>query len=224
MRAQTFALCLPLLLGCAFSNTTSSIELRGAQPTEPVRQIIISDFYEGKYETSTTNSVDIIQLREAIGIRDISYDIAKELSALGYKTKAAVRVNPENLAPGDILIRGAVINTGWMPKAGFWIMSLPTLFVVGTILPYPVPIRFSLNYKYRVEIISASGEILSSQEDVYQSSYRTFSMWGVLAKSDKDKPDREALKAELASAIDEYLRVKAEELGLALPPKKTASQ
>ena len=68
------------------------------------RKVIVSGFQGARYSISVTQSADIQTLREAIGTRDISPDVAQGLRARGIDAEARVGVDPNMLRRGEVLL------------------------------------------------------------------------------------------------------------------------
>src|SRR5882672_746195 len=54
------------------------------------RKVIVSGFQGARYSTSVTQNANIVTIREAIGTRDISPDVAQGLRARGIDAEARV--------------------------------------------------------------------------------------------------------------------------------------
>src|SRR5215467_1390667 len=72
------------------------------------KKVIVSGFQGARYSTSVTRDANIQTIREAIGTRDISPDVAQGLRARGIDAEARVGVDPAMLRRGEVLLRGKV--------------------------------------------------------------------------------------------------------------------
>ncbi len=139
-------------------------------PSTSVTGVVVSDFYEGRHKISTTQSFDIVQLREAMEVRDISFDIAAGISQSGIPARAMVNGRAELLQPGELLVRGVVNPGGWKPQNTAaivnWVCTFGTLCLYGMVTPYVYPGAFGPDISVRVQVIDHRGSILLSHEQV----------------------------------------------------------
>src|SRR5258705_1488242 len=76
------------------------------------RKVIVSGFQGARYSSSVTQSANIQTIREAIGTRDISPDVAQGLRARGIDAEARLGVEPSMLRRGEVLLRGKLFASG----------------------------------------------------------------------------------------------------------------
>nr|HEX4312605.1 hypothetical protein [Kofleriaceae bacterium] len=178
----SLAVVTVLATGCAFGRTVNAPAVnppRIATDT-PTSGLVVSDFYQGKHEVSQTGSTDIVILRESMEVKDISTDIAGAFASAGMPSKGVVHGDPAKLQPGQLLLRGTLQEVGNSHGgfiAGVVITSI-TLFAIGGILPYPVPLPYDCQFKYKYQLVAPSGDIVATGEHVVTIDYKTLFVGG----------------------------------------------
>lgn len=150
------------------------------------RKVIVSDFQGARYSTSVTQSPDITTLREAIGTRDVSADVAQRLQARGIDAEARVGFTPTMLGRDEVLLRGKVSafgGPGWAPGRGQnWAnagLSVVTLGLIGMIAPTPIPWIAAVDVSYSADVVDADGRFLAhAGEQKVVADFDSYYIWG----------------------------------------------
>ena len=162
-------------------------------PTFPVTgsdlrrsKVIVSGFQGARYATSVTQSANIQTIREAIGTRDISPDVAQGLRARGIDAEARVGVQPGMLKRGEVLLRGKVSafgGPGWSTDRGAnWanlVLVTVTLGIVGMIGPTPIPWTVVVQVTYSADVLDSQGRFLAhASEQRADAEFDSYYFWG----------------------------------------------
>ena len=150
------------------------------------RKVIVSGFQGARYSTSVTQDANIQTIREAIGTRDISPDVAQGLRARGIAAEARVGVQPAMLRRGEVLLRGklsAFGGPGWSTDRGAnWanlVLVTVTLGIVGMIGPTPIPWTVVVQVTYSADVVDAQGRFLAhSSEQRVDAEFDSYYFWG----------------------------------------------
>lgn len=198
--------------GCAFGR-----EVAPPRPLAPVvmreagakRTIHVARLSEYEYNTSSTTSqtgsTEVTTIMEAATMKDVSGEVAEAIKANGVQAMAhAGAWQGEGMAPNDLWVRG---NVRWsncldctarqVPAA---LIMIPTICIIGAILPYPFPVEYGVSADTRLEVINARGEILSTNSDAMTFSYGTIYVYPLVGNPDTAF-ERPELIAALGSAI-----------------------
>jgi len=169
IRKNLLLVCASALVATGCMTTTwdpDPIELRPLQSGGDISGVVVSDFYSSLYQTSGTISGDILSLREAVRIDDVSFDVAAKLADRGVTARAAVEADVSSLEPGEVLVRGAFVTTGTRedPLMFFRVIGYGlTLYVYGGVIPALIlPMWDTIEYELRVDVIDADGNIRKS--------------------------------------------------------------
>jgi hypothetical protein len=133
-----------------------------------------------------TQSANIQTIREAIGTRDISPDVAQGLRARGIDAEARVGVGPPTLRRGEVLLSGKVSafgGPGWAPGRGTnWanlVLVTVTLGIVGMIGPTPIPWTAVVQLTYSADVVDAQGRFLAhASEQRVDAEFDSYYFWG----------------------------------------------
>ena len=155
------------------------------------KRVVVSGFVGSRYATSTTQSDDILTIRESIGTSDISPQIANILHQGGIAAEARAGFSQEMLEPDQVLLRGTMRISGgggWDPGNGMnwanFVVCAGTLCVVGMILPTPVPWTAKVSVSYDVEVVDREGRFLAhSREQFTEAVFDNYWFWGVTNKN-----------------------------------------
>ena len=150
------------------------------------RKVIVSGFQGARYSSSVTQSANIQTIREAIGTRDISPDVAQGLRARGIDAEARVGVGPSMLRRGEVLLRGKVSafgGPGWDTGRGAnWanlVLVTVTLGIVGMIGPTPIPWTAVVQLTYSADVVDAQGRFLAhASEQRVDAEFDSYYFWG----------------------------------------------
>jgi hypothetical protein len=150
------------------------------------RKVIVSGFQGARYSTSVTRDANIQTIREAIGTRDISPDVAQGLRARGIDAEARVGVQPAMLKRGEVLLRGKVSafgGPGWSTDRGAnWanlVLVTVTLGIVGMIGPTPIPWTVVVHVTYSADVVDAQGRFLAhASEQRVDAEFDSYYFWG----------------------------------------------
>jgi hypothetical protein len=150
------------------------------------RKVIVSGFQGARYSTSVTQDANIQTIREAIGTRDISPDVAQGLRARGIDAEARVGVGPSTLKRGEVLLRGklsAFGGPGWATGRGAnWanlVLVTVTLGIVGMIGPTPIPWTVVVQLSYSADVVDAQGRFLAhASEQRVDAEFDSYYFWG----------------------------------------------
>ena len=150
------------------------------------KKVIVSGFQGARYSTSVTRDANIQTIREAIGTRDISPDVAQGLRARGIDAEARVGVEPQMLKRGEVLLRGKLFASGgpgWSTDRGNNWANLAlvtvTLGIVGMIGPTPIPWTVVVQLSYSADVIDAQGRFLAhASEQRVNAEFDSYYFWG----------------------------------------------
>lgn len=150
------------------------------------RKVIVSGFQGARYSSSVTQNANIQTIREAIGTRDISPDVAQGLRARGIDAEARVGVEPSMLRRGEVLLRGKLFASGgpgWDTGRGSNWANLAlvtvTLGIVGMIGPTPIPWTVVVQLSYSADVIDAQGRFLAhASEQRVNAEFDSYYFWG----------------------------------------------
>ena len=188
--------------GCAFGPSWTEIELP-APRIAPAR-VIVTEFWELKHAVSVTQSLEIKTIREAVDARDMSFDVASGISSAGIPAIAKSEVSRHELAPDEMLLRGALVGRGGGWYRGWpFAFSAVTLFIVGVLFPYPYPLGQQCTYDYRFDLIAPNGEILLSRKDAFHERYDLFVIWGSAQCPQEMEEARRLMIGALATRLTE---------------------
>ncbi|MEO1052404.1 MAG: hypothetical protein AAFX87_17365 [Bacteroidota bacterium] len=170
MKNSIFLLLLGISLGsCHMNKHWVKPDYAKARINGSPKKVIVSEFYELQQQTSSTYNYDIVTIRESVYARDMSYAVADGLNQKGINTIAKVGAKPRDLAPGEYLLRGALISPAMHKSknmAAAWAIWGGSLTVFGFYLPYPgFRLKNYCGYKFRVDLIDSRGEIVFSKLD-----------------------------------------------------------
>jgi hypothetical protein len=148
--------------------------------------VIVSGFQGARYSSSVTQNANIQTIREAIGTRDISPDVAQGLRARGIDAEARVGVEPSMLRRGEVLLRGKLFASGgpgWDTGRGSNWANLAlvtvTLGIVGMIGPTPIPWTVVVQLSYSADVIDAQGRFLAhASEQRVNAEFDSYYFWG----------------------------------------------
>ena len=125
---------------------------------------MVSDFIRAEHGISVTESRRVREIRESAYVHDVSEIIASSLRSSGISAEARMDARPSSLASNEVLVRGAVIvervEHPVVSRLVNLIFGVPTIFVIGGILPSPMEWQVNPVVKYRAEIIDSNGRIL----------------------------------------------------------------
>src|SRR5215831_8261964 len=150
------------------------------------RKVIVSGFQGARYSTSVTQNANIQTIREAIGTRDISPDVAQGLRARGIDAEARAGVEPSMLKRGEVLLRGKVFASGgpgWDTGKGTnWanlVLVTVTLGIVGMIGPTPIPWTVVVQLSYSADVLDTQGRFLAhASEQRVNAEFDSYYFWG----------------------------------------------
>jgi hypothetical protein len=197
------AACALLACGCPVDGPrftrTSTLE-----PLPPAREVVVSDFY---YQTQHTPQRSDTPAAEArlIEVRDLSEELAAALSSLGVPARAAVHADARALAPGQLLVRGYVMNNGvWPPTAFFlpFMFTLGTGFIIGGLLPYfPLQPKQNCQLKFQVNVLGDDGARVLAHRDFVRAQFTHWFLWTLASNYCFSGRMRAGLVVELAREL-----------------------
>jgi hypothetical protein len=177
---------------CAYQQEIKGVELHPADP-QPQGRVVVSDFYNGQYEFSATQSEGIETLRESMEVKDISPTVAQELKKRGINAVARKNFDAKGLAPNEVLLRGIrfpgpVQDFDEMGKGLFakTLLASFTACLIGCVISWSH--RYGCGVKYRVELVDAEGNfiIAGTEDKFYQETYKTYTFGRKGCKGDGD--------------------------------------
>jgi hypothetical protein len=188
--------------GCAINRTVAAPVNLGPPLDSKTTSVVVSSFYEGEYRASMTGSLDIQIIRESMEVRDMSLEVSQALREVGISAAPKRGFSAKDLAPGQLLISGVAMfrkrDPNLMARA---VVSGMTCFIFGGILPFPVPMSYSCDHAYRVEIVNGAGDVLLSTR-AKDFSVRYGSLYIPTPGCDRDKEtNRQEFVRQLALEI-----------------------
>jgi hypothetical protein len=171
------------------------------------RKVVVSNFVKSVSATSTTNSQQIVEIKESVQVSDISGAIADALRARGIAAEARKDVKAAYLRDDEVLLSGAVLTQERYTDWGMW---LPASLFSGlslTLLPTPVPFRQGNALVYRVELDDGRGRILYQSGDrPIVGTFDTYHFYGVgLAQETAPRKLSDDLVSKLSVALQDVL-------------------
>jgi hypothetical protein len=138
-----------------------SIDFPAIQGAEG-KKVIVTDFTKSLKHVTVTNSYDLEITQERLSAHDISCQVASGLEGEGIEAVAMVDYEPDLLRENELLLRGSIrANPWWSGVNGLHMFfSMFSAFIIGGILPYPLPAKVGADITYRVELIGPDGSIL----------------------------------------------------------------
>jgi hypothetical protein len=200
-----------LLGGCKVGPTwDGDVELPAVMHERAGRSVVVSEFLQSVTDVSITGSAQLQAIRESVRVHDISASIAQELKARGIEAEARSDFARKDLGPDQILVSGAVLAGPWDSSRNVWnvLIFVPTLMILGGILPSPLSYRTGAEIHYRVEIEDGEGRILMQTPDRDVIAYYTdYYMW-VIPGRRQEAPGElvEEMPGRIAEALAGRLR------------------
>ena len=203
-----------LLAGCALGpNYKPYPSLSASTKNLAGKTVVVSGLMGSRYTTSVTHSADILTIREAIGTRDISPEIAQALRANGIDAEARVGFSHANLGSDGVLLTGTVRVGGggyWDASNGLnWLnfaIVAGTLGIVGMILPTPIPWTANVSVSYNVDVLDREGRFLAhSGEQFTEAVFNNYYFWGVASQSVNPKTFQDFTKV-LGDLLSDWFR------------------
>jgi hypothetical protein len=208
--ASALAMSAP---GCAYQQQIEGVELPLADP-QPQGRVVVTDFYNGQYEFSVTQSQGIETLRESMEVKDISPMVAQALKERGINAVARKNFDAGGLAPNEVLLRGIrwpgpvkdfdEMEKGIVAKI---LLASFTACLIGCVVSWPH--RYGCGVKYRVELVDAAGNFMlaGTENKFYQESYKTYTFGhrGCQGDGDVERADvsfYDALAASIGTATN----------------------
>ncbi len=213
-----------LLPGCFGPQLRQSIEIEPPPVgNREVREVVVSGFLESidTISISSTRVGDYVATtrHDEITVEDVSSSVATGLTRAGVPAEARAEVEPEQLEPGQLLIRGIItlrpkidqyeltdVDYGF-PASNFVQIGVGalTMFMYGGVLPLVYPYDVGLPVEARVDIIAPDGEILARRLVGAWVYYDCFTIYGTLLAV-HDRPSytarfRQALTEAVADAL-----------------------
>ncbi len=207
----TLAIALMALVGCSSppTLTPTKLELGPAGALTPPSRVLVSGFFSGDDLGSFGGGSAVARLRQAVGVRDVSPELAELLNARGVKARAYVGREPGDLEPGALLIRGVVDRADHKTRyAGNFIGTVATVGIYGMYLvPYFVPVLEGSQMDVSIQVVDRTGRVVLSGDERITAHHERYWLWTTFGRSVSEKRAHVDLAlAAIADALTEVLR------------------
>ena len=174
------------------------------EPAAKPASVVVSDFYQLDRRGSFTDEMPFAILRGQAYAANISYDVATYLQEKGVQARAFEGAEPTAMTEGQLLVRGVVIGGVDIYAETIWpvlIAGLPTLFILGAILPLPYPLADACDFSYRVEILDSNGGVVRQFSQTMSYVMKTLYLYGLSSScgDSAEEAQRIALEAVAVS-------------------------
>jgi hypothetical protein len=202
--------------GCAYHRQAHPAE-SPAPVSASIKGVVVSNFVQGRFMGTFTQSMEVVSMREAMTTRDVSFDISNRLNAMGIPSRPLRDAGIESLKEGEVLITGTSSKLAREMKGSELASTMVTfmsLFLIGAILP-GIPFEYDCNYGYKFDITDGRGNILlSTQPHVFKVGYKSLYAFGAGngCTDDEERNQKEYdqyLAGEIAKSLGVLLRTTA---------------